>query len=171
MYNKAKKYVYPYVILIAVLVGLSVFLFFQVEFYNGLYSVHTANINVSDLCTANKTSMLFFYSDNCQSCKTEYSAFRNTTSLFGLWSGDRFYSQYFCAYSVNMSQYAVNSSDVFAPPESISIFDAYSGSRVPFIVFGGRYYKIGGFQSSADADSEILKYVCLSINSTTGQCS
>ncbi len=174
--NFGRKIVIAYSAIFAVLIGVVIFLVFQINSINALYAVHSTYINESGLCSpANKTTMLLFYasSSSCPSCSVEYKAFINDTTLLGIWSNDTQGSIFvgpFCAYAVNLTLYNENQSAVFAPLSSISIFEEFSQDNVPFIVFGGKYSKIGGFSNQKVADEQILNYICLSINNSLPQC-
>ncbi len=178
-----KKYKYVY---IAVLVGftiLSFVLLYEIDSLNSFYSFKQTSpiasgvtVSNSSLCTANKSTMIFFYADNCQSCATELSAFTNVTSKFaisGSAANGTFYSSYFCAYAFNITAYNTNASDVMAPPGSESVFASLAQGKVPFVFIGGayaQYYKIGGFDSEPTAEQQLLQYACMSINDVAPAC-
>jgi hypothetical protein len=166
---RAKAYIVVYIVLIAGLAVFSAVLYENVSYLNSYYSVHNANINTSSLCGLGKPSMLMYYDNTCEDCFGEYAAFRNDTSLFGIWTGQDFYSGYFCAYAFNMSGYSTNGS-VSIPPEALSILRNTSGGSVPLFIFGGAYSKIGSYPSLSAADSGILEYICKSINNSAPQC-
>ncbi len=185
MYNvkSLKKYKYVY---IAVLVGfaiLSLVLLQEINSLNSFYSFKQTSplfsgvvASNSSLCAANKSTMILFYANNCQSCATEINAFANVTSRFAI-SGSvingSFYSPYFCAYTFNITSYNVNSSSVMAPAGSAEVFTSLSDGKVPFVFFGGvyaEYYKIGGFSSESTAEQQLLKYTCMSINDIAPAC-
>ncbi|MCW1301774.1 MAG: hypothetical protein OH316_01405 [Candidatus Parvarchaeota archaeon] len=168
--QRSKFYVNVFVVIIAVSLTVAVYSYYEVENLDSFYAVHTTYINTSGMCSDNLSTMLLFYSSSCGTCGLESSAFKNVTSLFGIWDGSRFYSQYFCAYAVNLTQYDQNASTVFAPPNSIAIFGQLSNGDVPLAVFGGRYYKIGGYYNYSEDEAEIFKYICLAINNSAPQC-
>ncbi len=161
---------YAYAAFAVFIVVVTVFLVDRVDYFDSLYAFHSADINVSYLCNGGEPSVVLFYGPNTTSTYTEIGSFVNTTSLFGLWTGDRFYSGYFCAWKFNVSAYNQNASSVDAPLSAMNLFDQLSQGRVPLIVFNGEYYKIGGFTNATAADNEILRYICLSINSSAPQC-
>ena len=175
MYNKARKYLYVYIVIIAIVAGLSAYLMYQINGYGSLYALHYTGINASGLCTANKSTAILFYGNNCQSCLNVYSAFINTTSLFsGLWQGQTYYGQYLCAYAFNVTAYNANQSSVSAPVQSVNIFNSLSKDRIPMLFFsgpGGELYKIGGFENATASDNSILKYLCVALNDSAPQCS
>lgn len=168
-----KKLLIVYSVAFAALIGVILFLVLQINSVNALYAIHSANINESGLCYPNnKTTVMLFYG-SCPSCKAEYDAFMNATQFFGIWQnstpGPRFYGP-FCAYSVNLTLYNENQSAVFVPLKALDIFNQYSQNNIPFVVFGGKYYKIGGFSNETSAEETIFKYVCLSINNSYQTC-
>lgn len=167
---KAKLYSYIFAAIIVVILIIIIYLYSQIQYLSSIYRINSANINLSGWCTNNTPSEIVYYGSNCQACEQVYSAFINETSLFGLWQGDRFYSGYFCAYAINLTAYNLNQTNIFAPPQAISLFQELSGNRVPLLVFDGKYYKVGGFSNSSVAEADILKYICLTINNSAPQC-
>lgn len=169
-----KKIIAVYAALLIFLVGLSAYLFFDVSYLNSLHAFKQTDINISSLCSQNKSTMIFYYDNNCQSCSTEYSAFRNVTSEFaGTWTNDSFFSPYFCAYDFNVTAYNKNATSVFAPYGAVDVYNSLSGGNVPFVFLGGeytQYYKIGGFSTYADAKQQLLSYMCKSINNIAPVC-
>ncbi len=172
MSNKSgkRKIFYAYTGLILFLVLVTVFLVTRINYFDSLYAFHTTYMNVSSLCSSGKPSMVLFYGPNTTSVNTELGAFVNTTSLFGVWSSNQFYSGYFCAWKVNISAFNQNASSLAAPANVIPLFNQLSQNRVPLVVFNGEYYKIGGFTNSTQANYDMLKYICLSINDSAPQC-
>ncbi len=172
--RKVKGYIYIYLALLVILIGLIAFLLWRIDYYNGLYAVHTSNINESGLCTlgTQEPTMLFFYGNDCKTCTATETGFINATARFGTWTGGSFVATapYFCAYLFNITQYNQDPSGISAPLQSIGIFNNYSQGFVPLIVFGGKYYKIGGFANATLAYQEIFKYICLSINNVSSVC-
>ncbi len=169
--RRSNLYVDVFIVIIAVSLVIAVYSYYEVENLNSLYSVHSVYINTSGTCTGNLSTMMLFYSSSCPTCGLELSAFENVTSLFGLWSGGRFYSPYFCAYAINLTQYNQNASSVFVPANTITIFNKLSKGDVPFLTFGDHYYKIGGYYNYSKDYAEIFRYICLSINNSAPQCS
>ncbi len=169
--RRSNLYADIFIAIIVVSLVIAIYSYYEVQNLNSLYSVHTTYINTSGTCSGNLPTTMLFYSSSCQTCNLELSAFENVTSLFGIWSGGRFYSQYFCAYAINLTQYDQNASAVFAPPNSISIFNELSNGNVPLLTFGNKYYKIGGYYNYSKDYAEIFRYICLSINNSAPQCS
>ncbi len=167
---KAKLLSYIFVIVIIFSLVIIFYLYSQIQILNKLYQINKADINMSGWCINGTPTEVLYYGNNCPSCDQVYSAFMNTTSLFGLWQGNRFYSGYFCAYSINLTAYNLNQSSIFAPPGAINLFETLSDQRIPLLVFNGEYYKIGGFSNATEADTEILKYICLTLNNRASQC-
>ncbi len=167
MLTKPKYYVYSLIII--VLVILSVFFYYQTYSINKLYSFHKISINMSGLCSPNMSSVVIYYADNCKTCASTLDSFQNVTSLFGLWENNTFYSGYFCAWKFNISAY---NSDVTSnlPDSAVYVFNQIGVDRVPLIVFNGKYYKVGGFSNNKTAYSDILNYICLSVNESMPQC-
>jgi hypothetical protein len=157
-----------------ILAVFSFLLFEEISSLNGVYSFKQTYVNVSGLCSQNKSTMIFFYGNNCPSCSLEYAAFRNATSEFiGVWNGDSFLSPYFCAYDFNITAYNQNQSSIFAPVGAANIFESLSSGRIPFLFLGGlytQYYKIGGFQDYTTAYQQIMNYICLSIKNVAPVC-
>lgn len=169
-----KKIILIYVVIIAFFSVLSVFLFFDVNSLSSTYAVQTTNMNISGLCTQNKSVMILYYGNSCQSCSSELQAFENISDKFGSGSveNNTFLSPYFCAWDFNISAYNLNKT-VDVPSGALNLFAALSDSRIPFIFFGGtyaQYYKIGGFSSETLAEQNLLKYMCLSINNVAPAC-
>ena len=161
---------YLYATIIAVLLIIAIFFYYQTYSLNSLYSFHETNLNMSGLCSQNTPSLVIYYADNCRTCTDTIDSFQNVTSLFGLWGNNTFYSGYFCAWKFNISAYNSNTTNDL-PDAAISIFNQIGMDRVPMIVFNGKYYKIGGFSNNQTAYNNILKYICLSINESMPQCS
>jgi hypothetical protein len=115
------------------------------------------------------SSVVIYYADNCKTCASTLDSFQNVTSLFGLWENNTFYSGYFCAWKFNISAY---NSDVTSnlPDSAVYVFNQIGVDRVPLIVFNGKYYKVGGFSNNKTAYSDILNYICLSVNESMPQC-
>ena len=170
MSAKPKYILYVYAGLLAAIVVVIIVTLLQISSLDNLYSFHQTYINMSGFCSAGEPTLLMFYGNSCKTCGLELSSFINTTSLFGIWQNQRFYSSYFCAYAINITQYDINQSSVFAPPESASVFQQVSDNRIPLLVFNGEYYKIGGFTSASTANSDILEYTCKVINQSAPQC-
>lgn len=170
MLRKPKFLIYVYSGLLVIILAVIVITLIQINNLDSLYAFHTANLNMSGFCGSGLPTIMLFYGNSCSSCGTELSSFVNTTSLFGIWQGQRFYSSYFCAYSFNVSAYDSNQSSVFAPAQSPSVFNTLSDGKIPLLVFNGEYYKIGGFNTASSADSSILEYICKVINSSAPEC-
>ncbi len=170
----ARKYVLVYAIILVVFAAISAFLLLNINSLNNLYTFKQTALNMSGLCSQNKSTMIFYYGNSCPSCSTEYTAFVNVTSRFeGFWTGGSFESPFFCAYKFNVTAYNQNQSAVFAPAGAAGIFDALAESKVPFVFLGGehsQYYKIGGFSTLSDAEQQLLQYMCASINDIAPAC-
>jgi hypothetical protein len=173
--SRAHKYLLVYASILVLFTVIAVFLLLNINYFNNLYSFKQTNLNISSLCSQNKSTMIFYYSNGCSSCSLEYAAFRNVTSRFeGEWISEDFYSPYFCAYDFNITLYNQNQSAVFAPVGAAGVFTTLADGKVPFVFFGGiysQYYKIGGFSTNTSAEEQLLKYMCLSINNIAPVCS
>ncbi len=164
-----KRGYYVYFVVITALVLISIFFYYQTRSLDALYAFHPTSLNMSGLCSPGKPSFVIYYADNCRTCTSTLNSFENATSLFGLWENNTFYSGYFCAWNVNISAYNGNSTaDI--PYSAVSLFNSIGQDRVPMIIFNGKYYKIGGFTNNQTAYSDILSYICLSINTSAPQC-
>ena len=172
--KRGKRIILIYSAIIIFFGMLSVFLFLDINSLNSTYAFQTANINISGMCTQNKSVMVFYYANDCSSCATEYQAFQNVTSRFGTGSVENytFQSPYFCAWDLNVSAYNKGQT-INAPAAAIEVFSTFSQSKVPFVLFGGvgvQYYKIGGFSTESTAVQDLLHYVCLAINNIAPAC-
>lgn len=170
----ARSSLYVIIIVIIVFAVFSAYLLYRIHSLDSFYSFKTTYQNISGLCTTNESTMILFYGSNCPSCQLEDSAFTNVTASFnGSWlSQDQFRGLYFCAYKVNLTQYNADPSSLQAPAASVQIFAALS-TRVPTVFIGGlytQYYKIGGFTSASSAESQLLHYMCASINYVAPAC-
>lgn len=167
------KFVWVYVTIIIIFSVFSVYLIFDIQAINASYAFKQTDINMSGLCSTNVSTMIFFYGNNCPSCGLEKNAFQNVTSEFGNWSGDLFHSIFFCAYNFNITAYNTNQTNVLAPSGTATVFESLANGRIPFLFLGGehtQYYKIGGFTTTANADQQLLQYICASINNVAPAC-
>jgi hypothetical protein len=150
-------------------IAAGMFFYYQNYMLEQTYAFHSIDLNMSGLCSPSKPAFVIYYANNCKTCTSTLSSFKEVTSLFGLWGNNTFYSGYFCAWDFNISGYNNNvSSDI--PYSAISLYNSIGKNMVPMIIFNGEYYKIGGFQNNQTAYSEILNYICVSTNNSEPQC-